>query len=665
MAAGYQSQASTEVVQDTASEFKSRITCSTDIEGISDRGWEAVQERTFTKWSVKSQLLVTCRFTNTDRVNTKLAIRNIEPISDLSNHFSDGVKLILLLEIIGNESLGRYNRNPKMRVQKAENVVKALEFIKSRGVSLTNIGPEDIVDGNRKLICGMIWTLILRFTIADITEEGLSAKEGLLLWCQRKTAPYKEVNVKDFTYSWKDGLAFCALIHRHRPDLLDFYSLDMDNAHGCTALAFDVAARHLNIPQLLEVEDVCDVDKPDERSVMTYVAEFFHAFSNMDQVETAGRRLQKFADVMRSVWEMSHDYESRVKLLMEELAKMQSVWATSTFDGTYTDAKHQSSDFIEYKGSTKRLWIAEKTDLDSLLGNIQTKLKTYELLPYTPPVGLALSDLELAWSGLVNAEAHRSKLINAKIRDIKENLRRDFGLKANALHEAISAITVQISNLEGELDQQLSMVHKLHARFGPLSKNLGELQHVELKCREANVEENDYTIYSYEDLEYEFALVSRSVVRKSAFIENQIVARNITNITPAEIEEFESVFRHFDRDNNNTLGHAEFSAALASLGYAYSDEDANRAFAAASNNEEAVDFEQFIRFVISIVEDKTSPDQLHEAFRHAAGEKSYVTELDLRMAMIPESSIEYLKHAMPQMEDGYDYTRYLGSVFAK
>lgn len=89
-------------------------------------------------------------------------------------------------------SLGRYNHNPKMRVQKAENVNKALQFIKGSGVVLTNIGPEgrlthkiilhvvmaltlssrshnvDIVDGRLKLILGMIWTLILRFTIADI-----------------------------------------------------------------------------------------------------------------------------------------------------------------------------------------------------------------------------------------------------------------------------------------------------------------------------------------------------------------------------------------------------------------------------------------------------------------------------------------------------------------
>lgn len=86
--------------------------------------------------------------------------------------------------IAGDTTLGRYNKNPRMRVQKAENVNKALEFINSRGVKLTNIGPEgdfrcmvqcylfitflDIIDGNLKLILGMIWTLILRFTIADI-----------------------------------------------------------------------------------------------------------------------------------------------------------------------------------------------------------------------------------------------------------------------------------------------------------------------------------------------------------------------------------------------------------------------------------------------------------------------------------------------------------------
>lgn len=105
----------------------------------------------------------------------------------------------------------------------------------------------------------------------------------------------------------------CALIHRHRPDLLDFDSLDKSDRHRNTQLAFDVAEEHLNIPKLLDVEDVCDITKPDERSIMTYVAQYFHAFSELGKVDTAGRRVAKFAEVMESVWTMENDYERRVK----------------------------------------------------------------------------------------------------------------------------------------------------------------------------------------------------------------------------------------------------------------------------------------------------------------------------------------------------------------
>lgn len=94
-----------------------------------------------------------------------------------------------------------------MRVQRFENANIALDFIKRRGIQMTNIGAEDVVDGNRKIILGLIWILISRFTISDINAEGLSAKEGLLLWCQRKTACYDGVHVMDFSSSWSDGLA--------------------------------------------------------------------------------------------------------------------------------------------------------------------------------------------------------------------------------------------------------------------------------------------------------------------------------------------------------------------------------------------------------------------------------------------------------------------------
>lgn len=99
---------------------------------------------------------------------------------------------------------------------------------------------------------GMIWTIILRFAIQDISVEEMTAKEGLLLWCQRKTAPYKNVNVQNFHLSFKDGLAFCALIHRHRPDLIDYNKLSKDNPLENLNTAFDVAEKYLDIPRMLD-----------------------------------------------------------------------------------------------------------------------------------------------------------------------------------------------------------------------------------------------------------------------------------------------------------------------------------------------------------------------------------------------------------------------------
>lgn len=121
------------------------------------------------------------------------------------------------------------------------------------------------------------------------------------------------MDVVDFSHSWKSGLALCALIHRHRPDLLNYDSLPKSDPHACTRLAFDIAQKHLGIPQLLDVEDLCDAKKPDERSVMTYVAQYFHAFSSMEQAEVVSRRVATFADVMQSTWLMQQDYERRAK----------------------------------------------------------------------------------------------------------------------------------------------------------------------------------------------------------------------------------------------------------------------------------------------------------------------------------------------------------------
>lgn len=282
---------------------------------------------------------------------------------------------------------------------------------------MTNIGAEDIVDGNRKIILGLIWTLILRFTISDINEEGMTAKEGLLLWCQRKTACYEDVDVRNFTDSWNDGLAFCALLDIHRPDLIDYDALDKSDHRGNMQLAFDIATKEIGIPDLLDVDDVCDVAKPDERSLMTYIAYWFHAFSQMEKIENAGRRVEKFVNSMQGAWEMQSAFEKRMRELLEQIREQVIQWQAARFVGTYADAKAQATEFSAYKRGKKRNWVAEKSDLATLLGNIKTKMSTYRLRPYDPPAELRLSVLDQEWTNLMKAEMVRGQDINETIRE--------------------------------------------------------------------------------------------------------------------------------------------------------------------------------------------------------------------------------------------------------
>uniref|UniRef100_A0AAY4EY39 Calponin-homology (CH) domain-containing protein n=1 Tax=Denticeps clupeoides TaxID=299321 RepID=A0AAY4EY39_9TELE len=235
-----------------------------DRDLLLDPAWEKQQRKTFTAWC------------NSHLRKAGTQIENIE------EDFRNGLKLMLLLEVISGERLPKPDRG-KMRFHKIANVNKALEFITSKGVKLVSIGAEEIVDGNVKMTLGMIWTIILRFAIQDISVEETSAKEGLLLWCQRKTAPYRNVNVQNFHVSWKDGLALCALIHRHRPDLIDYAKLNKDDHLGNLNLAFDIAEKYLDIPKMLDAEDLVSTARPDE-AIMTYVSCFYHAFAGAEQV---------------------------------------------------------------------------------------------------------------------------------------------------------------------------------------------------------------------------------------------------------------------------------------------------------------------------------------------------------------------------------------------
>lgn len=204
-----------------------------------------------------------------------------------------------------------------------------------------------------------------------------------------------------------------------------------------------------------------------------------------------------------------------------------------------------------------------------------------------------------------------------------------------------------ISGLDGDVEDQLHHVRKLRESLSPLDQYLEKIAVLDQKCQEANIEENDFTTYTYDELSYELGLVKTSVSKKLAFLENQIVARNMTNLTPIQLEEFESVFRHFDRDDTNSLQELEFSAALASLGLVFSEDEMHDYFLDTSNGRDHVTFEQFIRFMVEVTEDQNTAEQVFQSFREVADGKPYVTEMDLRHSLVPDEVIDQLVEIMP------------------
>merc|ERR1719158_1998197 len=130
-----------------------------------------------------------------------------------------------------------------------------------------------------------------------ITIQGVRGIRALEEWCRRAVQGYPGVHVIDMSSSWKDGRAFCALIHRHRPDLLDFSKLSKDNPLENLNLAFDIAEKYLDIPKMLDAEDLLTNEKPDERQIMTYVSCYYHAFQGAMQAEMVANRICKVLKV--------------------------------------------------------------------------------------------------------------------------------------------------------------------------------------------------------------------------------------------------------------------------------------------------------------------------------------------------------------------------------
>ncbi|KQS43502.1 spectrin beta chain, non-erythrocytic 5 isoform X5 [Drosophila erecta] len=356
-----------------------------------------IQKKTFTKW-----------------MNSFLIKAKME-VEDLFTDLADGIKLLKLLEIISSEKLGKPNSG-RMRVHKIENVNKSLAFLHTK-VRLESIGAEDIVDGNPRLILGLIWTIILRFQIQEIeidvdeeneSSEKRSAKDALLLWCQRKTHGYPGVNITDFTNSWRSGLGFNALIHSHRPDLFEYSTIvnsknsNLDNLNH----AFDTAANELGIPSLLDAEDI-DSARPDEKSILTYVASYYHTFARMKNEQKSGKRIANIVGQLMDADRKKVQYEGLTTNLLSWIRQKTLELEQRDLPNSLEGIQRELLAFKEYRTIEKPPKYKERSEIEALYFTINTLLKALNQPPYNPQDGQLVNDIEKAWQILEYAEHHR------------------------------------------------------------------------------------------------------------------------------------------------------------------------------------------------------------------------------------------------------------------
>ncbi|XP_025106447.1 filamin-A-like isoform X3 [Pomacea canaliculata] len=239
---------------------------TTERELADDAQWKIIQKNTFTRWA-----------------NEHLKTVN-KNISDLEGDFCDGLRLIALVEVLSGKKFKHVNKRPNFRTQKLENVTLVLKFLEEdEGIRIVNIDSSDIVDKKLKLILGLIWTLILHYSISmpmwegeepTPSEGGPTPKQRLLNWINSKVP---DLPIKNFTTDWNDGRAIGALVDACGPGLCpDWEDWDPKKAKNNAKEAMDAAEKWLDVPQLIKPEEMTSPNV-DDLSMMTYLSQFPNA----------------------------------------------------------------------------------------------------------------------------------------------------------------------------------------------------------------------------------------------------------------------------------------------------------------------------------------------------------------------------------------------------
>ncbi|XP_070078646.1 plectin isoform X31 [Equus caballus] len=412
---------------------------------------DRVQKKTFTKW-----------------VNKHL-IKAQRHISDLYEDLRDGHNLISLLEVLSGDSLPR--EKGRMRFHKLQNVQIALDYLRHRQVKLVNIRNDDIADGNPKLTLGLIWTIILHFQISDIQVSGqsedMTAKEKLLLWSQRMVEGYQGLRCDNFTSSWRDGRLFNAIIHRHKPMLIDMNKVYRQTNLENLDQAFSVAERDLGVTRLLDPEDV-DVPQPDEKSIITYVSSLYDAMPRVPDVQDGVK-----ANELQLRWQ---EYRELVLLLLQWIRHHTAAFEERKFPSSFEEIEILWCQFLKFKETELPAKEADKNRSKGIYQSLEGAVQAGQL---KVPPGYHPLDVEKEWGKLHVAILEREKQLRSeferleRLQRIVSKLQMEAGLCEEQLNQADALLQSDVrllaagkapqraGEVERDLDKADSMIRLL------------------------------------------------------------------------------------------------------------------------------------------------------------------------------------------------------------
>ncbi|KAI9475995.1 MAG: hypothetical protein EXX96DRAFT_506832 [Benjaminiella poitrasii] len=466
--------------------------------------YQDIQIRTLTKW-----------------INVQLSQAD-EHITRIDKDLKDGKKLLKLLSVVANNPNLKPERG-NMRIHELSNVAQALKFLQDQwgADSLPAVASEAIVNGDVKSTLAITFFIMLKYQIhpillhkaqnstaaissapstplpslssttrANNAKPLQEAKLALLYWVRSQLEDYVTHHIlstiQDFSRSWRSGLAFCLLTHRHNPDLLptlftDYiqYASQKETWHRLLTLAFDVAEERLKIPKYLEPADLL-VEYPHEPSVMMYVSEMYKVMSTYQQ-ET----LQKKEKRLRDIALVSSIPPAHTPILNDTVVETEEEEEKRTISEPFND-----EDQVQ---EPKVLAVKEQLDvLSSLLDDSANEVDTVKLQTLLENTNHTINQM--------HSSSEERQVLSSQFNQLKERWEQLIkSLESTAEHHQpqyhpsgfASSLRRQLKEIVPMTDDKNKLLHPLDGTFAIAEEFERSLSHISTLAESSQEEDDD------------------------------------------------------------------------------------------------------------------------------------------------------------------------------